>query len=79
MAVDSADDATAEADALQAWFDLNNEEADLKKRLKEAEANLDAKACAHYPKLTEAEIKTLVVDDKWLAALDRDIHALLSG
>ena len=27
-----------------------------------------------YPKLTEAEIKTLVVDDKWLAALDAAIH-----
>ena len=29
---------------------------------------------AKYPKLTEAEIKTLVVDDKWLAALDAAIH-----
>jgi type I restriction enzyme M protein len=74
MAADSADDATAEANALQAWFDLNNDEADLKKRLKDAEADLGAKAYARYPKLTEAEIKTLVVDDKWLAALDRDIH-----
>ena len=23
-----------------------------------------------YPKLTEAEVKTLVVDDKWMASLD---------
>ena len=53
---------------------LNTEEADLKKRLKDAEAALDARALAHYPKLTEAEIKTLVVDDKWLAALDAVIH-----
>ncbi|HJX18801.1 MAG TPA: hypothetical protein VJ437_11480 [Acidiferrobacterales bacterium] len=63
-----------ESDVLRAWLDLNNDEADLKKRLKEAEADLDAKTYAHYPKLTEAEIKTLVVDDKWLAALDKDIH-----
>ena len=35
---------------------------------------MDAKALAHYPKLTEAEVKTLVVDDKWLAALDAAIH-----
>ncbi len=27
-----------------------------------------------YSKLTESEIKTLVVDDKWLAALDAVIH-----
>ena len=46
----------------------------MKKRLKEAEAALDAKAYAHYPKLTETDIKTLVVDDKWLAALSADIH-----
>ncbi len=45
-----------------------------RRRLKEAEAALDAQAYARYPKLTEAEIKTLVVDDKWLAALDAEIH-----
>ena len=63
-----------EASVLSAWLKLNTEEADLKKRLKDAEADLDAKAYAHYPKLTESEIKTLVVDAKWLAALDKDIH-----
>ena len=29
---------------------------------------------AAWPGLTEAEIKTLVVNDKWLAALDARIH-----
>jgi type I restriction enzyme M protein len=53
---------------------LSNREAGLKKKLKEAEAALDAKAYAHYPKLSEDDIKTLVVDDKWLAALDAAIH-----
>ena len=47
---------------------------DLKKGLKEAEAALDTKAYAQYPKLSESEIKMLVVDDKWLAALDAAIH-----
>ena len=59
---------------LEEWLKLNSEEGELKKKLKDAEADLDAKAYAHYPKLTEAEIKTLVVDDKWLAALDAVIH-----
>jgi len=67
-------DAKDEAAVLHDWLKLNNEEADLKKRLKEAEAALDAQAYARYPKLTESEIKTLVVDDKWLAALDAAIH-----
>ena len=69
------DDAHAsETDILLTWLDLSTREAELKKRLKEAEAALDAQAYARYPKLTESEIKTLVVDDKWLAALDAAIH-----
>ena len=67
-------EAKDEAAVLNEWLKLANEEADLKKTIKEAEAELDAKAYAKYPKLTEAEIKTLVVDDKWLAALDAAIH-----
>jgi type I restriction enzyme M protein len=67
-------DAKDEAAVLNDWLKLDGEETDLKKRLKEAEAALDAVAYAQYPKLTETEIKTLVVDDKWLAALDAVIH-----
>ncbi|MHB8409805.1 MAG: type I restriction-modification system subunit M [Acidiferrobacterales bacterium] len=67
-------DAKDEAAVLNDWLDLNTEEAELKKKLKDAEADLDATVYARYPKLTEAEIKALVVDDKWLAALDNDIH-----
>jgi type I restriction enzyme M protein len=72
-----ADDVGADRDAkqpLREWLRLNAEEGELKKKLKDAEAELDAKAYAHYPKLTEAEIKTLVVDDKWLAVLEAVIH-----
>ncbi len=67
-------DAKDEAAVLSDWLKLNSDEADLKRRLKEAEAALDAQAYAKYPTLTETEIKQLVVDGKWLAALDRDIH-----
>jgi len=62
-------EASDEAAALNAWFALSNQEADLKKALKEAEAALDALAYAKYPMLSETEIKTLVVEDKWLAAI----------
>lgn len=67
-------EAKDEADVLSEWLKLANEEADLKQAVKEAEADLDAKAYAKYPKLTEAEVKTLVVDDKWLTALEAAIH-----
>ena len=67
-------DAEDEAAVLNDWSKLNNQEAGLKKCLKEAEAALDGQAYALYPKLTESEIKTLVVDDKWLAVLSVAIH-----
>ena len=63
-----------EAAVLNEWLKLATEEAALKKQIEEATSDLDAKAYSIYPKLTEAEIKTLVVDDKWLAALDVAIH-----
>jgi len=68
------EEAKDEAAVLNAWLMLSLEEADLKKRLKDAESALDKKAYDYYPKLTEAEIKALVVDDKWLAALDTAIQ-----
>jgi type I restriction enzyme M protein len=67
-------DAKEEAAILNAWLKLSGEETELKKQLKEAEALLDAAVYAHYTKLKEAEIKTLVVEDKWLAELDARIH-----
>jgi type I restriction enzyme M protein len=59
---------------LREWLKLAAKEADLKKQLKEAEVVLDAKAYAQYSKLGQSEVKALVVDDKWLAALDASIH-----
>jgi type I restriction enzyme M protein len=67
-------EAKDEAAVLGDWLKVNGEEADLKQRLKVAEGVLDAKAYAKYPKLTEAEIKGLVVEEKWLAALAGAIH-----
>jgi type I restriction enzyme M protein len=67
-------EARDEAAALGDWLKLAKDEADLKMRLKDAEAELDAKAYARYPRLTEHEIKMLVVEDKWLDVLDTAIH-----
>ncbi len=67
-------EAKDESAVLNDWLKLANKEADLKKRLKEAESLLDSKACYYYPKLTEDDVKTLVVEDKWLSSLDTAIH-----
>ena len=62
---------------LQAWLDLGDQETDLKKQIKEADEKLDAKAYAQYPKLTPEEVKTLVVDGKWMARLECSIQGEL--
>jgi type I restriction enzyme M protein len=60
--------------ALDEWLKLANGEMDLKRKLKDAASDLDTEAYKKYPKLTEVEIQTLVVDHKWLAALDAAVH-----
>ena len=67
-------EAKEEAGVLKAWLDLSEWEAQLRRRLKDSEAELDDTAYAKYPTLTETEIQTLVVDDKWLAALATAVH-----
>jgi type I restriction enzyme M protein len=66
--------AASEKEILNRWLKLSTEEMDLKRQMKDAEAALDVNAYDKYPKLTETEIKDLVVDDKWLGVLDADIH-----
>jgi type I restriction enzyme M protein len=55
--------------ALKAYSDLLNRQSKTKAKRKAAQEDLDKKIDAKYPKLTEAEIKTLVVDDKWVARM----------
>ncbi len=62
-----------ELKVLKAYLKLLNTEADIKKQIKTEQAELDSKLLAKYKQLTETEIKTLVVDDKWLATMDRDV------
>ena len=58
-----------ERKALEDYSELLDQQTDAKARLKAAQEDLDAKLDAKYPKLTEDDIKMLVVDDKWLATL----------
>lgn len=62
-------EAKEEATVLKQWLKFNTEEADLKRAIRDAEAELDQLAYDQYPHLTESEIKTLVVEDKWLTTL----------
>ena len=57
-------EAEDEAAVLKHWLEMSESETALKRATKELEVALDRRAYEKYPKLTEAEIKTLVVDDK---------------
>ena len=67
-------DAAEELAVLKRWLALAADEAKGKKKLKAAEVALDTAAKAMYPKLSTAEVRSLVVDEKWLAALRAAIH-----
>jgi type I restriction enzyme M protein len=59
------------------YLDLLDEQSALKSKIKEADAALDKLAYEKYPQLSVDEIKTLVVDDKWLATLAIDVQGEL--
>jgi type I restriction enzyme M protein len=70
-------EAQDEAEVLQRWLHLCAQETKLKRAYKDVDAKLDALALARYPKLTEAEVQTLVITDKWLPHLEQAVHAEL--
>ncbi|MBV6418697.1 MAG: hypothetical protein CMLOHMNK_03627 [Steroidobacteraceae bacterium] len=55
--------------ALEAYAELLEQQTAAKAKRKAGQEDLDEKIDARYPKLSEAEIKTLVIDDKWMARL----------
>jgi type I restriction enzyme M protein len=65
---------TDEWNLLELYQSDLEQEARLKTAIKEAQATLDRNVIARYPKLGTDEIKTLVIDDKWLAAIQSAIQ-----
>jgi type I restriction enzyme M protein len=70
-------DAHDERKLLDAYLALLEQESEASKKVKDATNALEAKVATKYGKLTEAEIKILVVDDKWLAQLAADVQSEL--
>ena len=69
-----------EREALMRCLALIEAESKAGKAVKDAQAELDQQVLDHYATLTEADIKTLVVKDKWVAsiraALDSEVQRL---
>ncbi len=66
-------DTGEEYELLQQYKKLMDAETDLKKEIKKAGQGLEKKVIAHYPKLKLDEIKTVVVEKKWMTTLESRI------
>lgn len=64
-----------EHEALDRWLELNAQQSQAKAAIKAAEAELDKRAYKHYPKLNRDEVQTLVVEDKWMGALETALQS----
>jgi type I restriction enzyme M protein len=64
-----------EINALEKCLSLVKKEATAKTKAKDKKTELDLAVFKKYPQLSEADIKILVVDDKWLATLESNIVA----
>jgi len=74
---DKNSEATNELGVLEAYLALIEREATASKQVKEAQKALDAKVAEKYRKLNEAELKILVVNDKWLAVMEACVESEL--
>ena len=64
-----------ERTALETYSNLLQQQSKVRAKRKTAQEDLDQKINAQYSELTEAEIKTLVVDEKWIARLSVSVQS----
>ena len=62
---------------LRRWLELSEQEAELKRSVREQDAALDRLAYDKYAVLGEADVRSLVVDDKWMSALSAVVQGEL--
>jgi len=70
-------DAADERKVLKQYLALIEKEAETSAKIKKAQEALMVKVATQYGKLTEDEIKTLVVDNKWLATIAAAVQSEL--
>jgi type I restriction enzyme M protein len=68
------DDSADELKILKEYLKLLQQESEANKKLKLAQVVLERKLLDKYKALSIDEIKTLVVEDKWLAKLEHDVQ-----
>jgi len=68
------DELKEEIGVLEEYLKLKTQETALAKKIKDAIVELDKKTLVRYQTLTEDEIKSLVVDDKWMKAIEKSMQ-----
>lgn len=72
-----ADDAE-ELAVLEQYLEIADSESAVGRKIKAAEATLEKKLLEKYGELTEDDVKSLVVDDKWMATISGSVASKLS-
>lgn len=72
-------DNAEEYDFLQAYKKLMDDEAVVQTKIKTAKADLEKKVIAQYPKLSIDEIKTIVVEKKWMHSIEQRIRTEMNN
>jgi type I restriction enzyme M protein len=62
-----------EYDMLQAYKKLMENESEVQTKIKATKADLEKKVIVKYPKLSIDEIKTIVVEKKWMHSMEQRI------
>ena len=72
-------EADEERKLLRRWLTLSEREGVLRRELREKDAALDLLALKKYDELSAADVKTLVVQDKWMSQLATALQSELNG
>ena len=60
---------------MEQYLSLQTQESEAKRSIKEAQKALETQVIVKYKELTEADIKTLVIDDKWMLTIEQAVQA----
>jgi type I restriction enzyme M protein len=60
---------------MEQYLSLQTQESEAKRTIKEAQKALETQVIVKYKELTEADIKTLVIDDKWMLTIEQAVQA----
>lgn len=73
------DENAEEFEVLNKCLVILTREAELKKKIKASESELDDMLLLKYPKLSRDDIKSLVVEDKWMTSIESCVNEELEG